>query len=411
MHLIVLDDESRIANFIAVLARERGWTADIAGNDKEFQALYNAKIPDAIMLDLQLGSSDGIEEMRFLREVHYSGVIALMSGFDSRVLASAQQVGRSFGLRIASVLEKPARASRIREVLEEIENRLTHATPMVSGRTGFPAGRETENILPDAVANALRNGEMELHLQPILNAKDHSVVQLEGLIRWRHPTYGMVLPDQFIPIAERDQSVIDGVTSWVIETALNQYRRLATSGFTIPIAVNLSGMNLHSLDFPDRLAALVASANLPPSALALEITESVAMHGSSAIIDVLTRLRLKGFQLAIDDLGTGYSTLKALRQIPFSEIKIDKSFIADVLQSKESRAIVTSIIDLAGRMNLICVAEGVESGDIATLLTNLGIDRLQGYFYSRPVPFDNLAEWLAAWPTTPHPAKSGRSSG
>ena len=408
MFLIVLDDETRIASLIATLARERRWTVGVATSGTDFQSLYSAKVPDAIMLDLRLGSSDGVEQLRFLQARNYRGAVVLMSGFDQRVLASAQQVGRSLGLRIVNVLEKPARVTRIRDVLKELETQLEPLPVLDPTDSHAP---EPDSIRPEGLAEAMDRGEMELYLQPILNAANLSVVRLEGLIRWRPPGHGIVLPDKFISVAERDPAVIDRLTFFVIKTALEQYLRLRENGCAVPIAVNISGMNLRSLDFPDRLAELVAQAGAPPSALALEITESVAMRDRGPIIDILTRLRLKGFELAIDDLGTGHSSLEALKEMPFSEIKIDKSFVMDALKSRTSLAIVTSIVDLAGRMGVVCTAEGVESDDIAVLVTNLGIDHLQGYFYSRPIPFGNLVVWLSTWTAAHRSDEFHRSAG
>jgi EAL domain-containing protein (putative c-di-GMP-specific phosphodiesterase class I)/ActR/RegA family two-component response regulator len=408
MFLIVLDDETRIGSLIATLARERNWTVSVATSGTEFQSLYSAKAPDAIMLDLQLGTSDGVEQLRFLQARNYRGAVVLMSGFDQRVLASAQQVGRSLGLRIVNILEKPARVTRIRDVLKELETQLEPLPVLDATDSHAP---EPDSIRPEGLAEAMDRGEMELYLQPILNAADLSVVRLEGLIRWRPPGHGIVLPDQFISVAERDPAVIDRLTFFVIKTALEQYLRLRENGCAVPIAVNISGMNLRSLDFPDRLAELVAQAGAPPSALALEITESVAMRDRGPIIDILTRLRLKGFELAIDDLGTGHSSLEALKEMPFSEIKIDKSFVMDALKSRTSLAIVTSIVDLAGRMGVVCTAEGVESDDIAVLVTNLGIDHLQGYFYSRPIPFGSLVVWLSTWTAAHRSDEFHRSAG
>lgn len=408
MFLIVLDDETRIASLIATLARERRWTVGVATSGTDFQSLYSAKVPDAIMLDLRLGASDGVEQLRFLQARNYRGAVVLMSGFDQRVLASAQQVGRSLGLRIVNILEKPARVTRIRDVLKELETQL-EPLPVLDPTDSHAT--ELDSIRPEGLAEAMDRGEMELYLQPILNAANLSVVRLEGLIRWRPPGHGIVLPDKFISVAERDPAVIDRLTFFVIKTALEQYLRLRENGCAVPIAVNISGMNLRSLDFPDRLAELVAQAGAPPSALALEITESVAMRDRGPIIDILTRLRLKGFELAIDDLGTGHSSLEALKEMPFSEIKIDKSFVMDALKSRTSLAIVTSIVDLAGRMGVVCTAEGVESDDIAVLVTNLGIDHLQGYFYSRPIPFGNLVVWLSTWTAAHRSDEFHRSAG
>jgi len=412
MRLLILDDNLRIATLVAALARAQGWEAETASTGSEFQALYLARVPDGIMLDLQLGNSDGVEQMRFLRASQFLGAMALMSGFDPHVLSSARELGQSFGLRITSVLEKPARAARVREVLKEIEAGVMSRAPDAAGEQSRAAiASAIGNIDPSEIASALARGEMALHLQPIVSAESGEVVQLEGLIRWHSPQYGTIPPSQFVPVAEQKDAVIDQLTFCVVQTALNHYLHLTREGFAVPIAVNVSGINLRSLDFPDRLAALVASANAPPSAIALEVTESVAMLGLDTIADVLTRLRLKGFALAIDDLGTGFSSLRALKQIPFSEIKIDKSFIADVVQSKESYAIVTSIVDLARRMNLICVAEGVENHETAQLLSNLRIDRLQGDYYSPPMALEDLVKWLGERNTRVRSVASDRSSG
>jgi EAL domain-containing protein (putative c-di-GMP-specific phosphodiesterase class I) len=238
---------------------------------------------------------------------------------------------------------------------------------------------------------------MELHLQPIVSVSDYKSRSAEGLIRWRHPVAGMVPPDGFIPIAERDEAVIDQLTRWVIETAASHPKRLAVLGFPIRVCVNVSGMNLHSLDFPDRVAASLHSASVRPDVIGLEITETSAMRDPAATADILTRLRLKGFMLAIDDFGTGHSSLEALRRIPFSTVKIDKGFVTDIASSRSSLTILRAIIALAHDLGLACVAEGVESEAAAGLLAELGVDNLQGYFFSRPLPLARFATWIRRW--------------
>ena len=245
------------------------------------------------MLDLQLGASDGVEQLRFLRGVGYSGTIVLMSGFDARVLASAQQIGESLGLTIAAVLEKPARAVQVHEALAAMQRSLA--------ATALPpteAQPEHAAISANDVAQAINAGQMELHLQPIVSAAGHVVTSAEALIRWRDPSLGLVLPDRFIPVAEADTDVIDRLTMWVAETGVAHYRRLAELGSEIQICINISGRNLQSLDFPDRMAGVLEHMSAPPGAIGLEITETVAMHDLDATTAILTRLRLKGFPVA-----------------------------------------------------------------------------------------------------------------
>ena len=391
MYVVVLDDDESIGLFMAAVARERGWTARMVMCEADFQALIAAAPPDAIMLDLQLGSSDGIEQLRFLHSVGYGGAVVLMSGYDSRVLASAQQVGGSLGLTIAAVLEKPARAARVREVLAAIER-----TPAATSPTAAP-DPVPKGISPAAVARAIDAGRMELHLQPIVSAARSTVTCAEALIRWRDPALGLVLPDRFIPAAEQDTRVIDRLTMWVAETSVGLYQRLAELGSEIQICINISGLNLRSPDFPDRMADVLDRVSAPPGSIGLEITESVAMHDLDATAAILSRLRLKGFPVAIDDFGTGHSTLTALRRMPFSTIKIDKSFVSELETSSDSLTIVRSVIQLARDMRLASVAEGVATAGTARLLTEMGIDSLQGFYFSRPLPFDGFVAWLRKW--------------
>jgi EAL domain-containing protein (putative c-di-GMP-specific phosphodiesterase class I)/CheY-like chemotaxis protein len=406
MRLMVLDDDDGISSFVAAVARQRGWSTQVAAEAARFQAMFHAGRPDAIFLDLQLGSSDGVEQLRFLHRAAYAGQVVLMSGFDTRVLAAAQDVGDSLGLAIAAVIEKPARAARVAAVLQQIQRHLSAAAaaaPVVAAAPAPPAARD---ITPARIAAGIAAGELELHLQPVVVPADRSTRGAECLVRWRHPTAGLVLPEDFIAIAESDQVVIDQLTQWVIEAAATHWRGLAARGLAVRLCVNVSGRNLHSLDFPDQVAAVLARLAVPPDAITLEVTESVAMRDLEATTDILTRLRLKGFGLAIDDFGTGHSSLAALRRMPFSILKIDKSFICDLVRSQDSLIIVTSLIQLARSMGLTSIAEGVESEEVAARLTELGIGGMQGYHFSRPLPFDAFAAWLEARkrPAAPAPA-------
>lgn len=387
--LVVLDDDEWIAAYMATVAKDCGWTARTVADETLFQMMVRGAPPDAIMLDLQLGSSDGIEQLRFLHQQGYAGAVVLMSGFDPRVLAAAEQVGGSLGLTIAGTLAKPARAARIREVLTAIQH-----IPILEPVEADDSPQDDTVFSPDDVAQAIDGGLMELYLQPIVSADGLAVKRAEALVRWRDPVLGLVTPERFVPVAETDEAVIDRLTMWVAETGVAQYRRLAALGSPIQVCINVSGRNLQSLDFPDRMASLLHRESVPTGAIGLEVTESVAMDDPDATTSTLTRLRLKGFPVAIDDFGMGHSTFDILRRMPFSTIKIDKSFVREVETSSDSFNIVKSVIQLARDMQLASVAEGVENADAARLLAELGIDSLQGHFFSPPRPFEAFAGWL-----------------
>jgi EAL domain-containing protein (putative c-di-GMP-specific phosphodiesterase class I)/ActR/RegA family two-component response regulator len=392
MHLLVFDDDERMADIVAAIGCDCGWTTAKATSATDFWAAYQANRPDAIVLDMRLGRSDGIEQLRLLSGASFTGSVVLMSGVDPRVLVSAQEVGRSLGLAVRAVIEKPVRAARVRSVLAALQ---AAGEPRETATDAAAAADPNQvRITPAMVAQALKAGQMELHLQPIVSSKHQKPVGAEGLVRWYHPVRGLLPPSEFVPVAEEDQRVIDQLTAWAIETAALQYRDLAAQGLAVPINVNVSGRNLHALDFPDRIAALLDGLGVPPEAIGFEITETVAMEDRRLTADILTRLRLKGISLSIDDFGTGHSTLESLRRMPFSTIKIERSFVADLLTSHDAFNIVRSIIDLARTMGLTSVAEGVEDKRVADCLIELGVDSMQGYGFARPLPLPAFVAWL-----------------
>lgn len=393
MHLLVVDDERGISTFISFVARDRGWTASAAATAMAFRAAFIEEPPDVIVLDLQLGSSDGVEQLRFLADKGFSGKLILVSGFDRRVLAAAEQRAQSLGLAVTATETKPLRVKRLHEILELAETAL-NAQPDKAAQVS--ASAMPTIFEPAAIGEGIAAGQMEIHFQPILSSEGRRASHIEALTRWRHPTFGMVPPDRFIPAAESDPAVIDRLTAWLIGAVIDRHKALSAAGHAVRISVNLSAVNLHTLSFPDEIAARLSEAGISCSDIALELTESAAVSNLDEMVDILTRLRLKGFQLMMDDFGIGYSSLHFLRQLPFSVIKLDRSFVSDINASEDSFAIVKSVVDLAHQMGLETVAEGVENEEAAELLSRMGVTGLQGYFFSRPLPYPEIADWLAA---------------
>jgi EAL domain-containing protein (putative c-di-GMP-specific phosphodiesterase class I) len=204
-------------------------------------------------------------------------------------------------------------------------------------------------------------------------------------------------------LAERDVATIDALTRWVVLAAVKAYRLLAELGISVPVSVNLSPQNLHDLELPEFLETCLTVGGMPAEHLHIEITETTAFGDPAHTMDVLSRLRLKGMSLSIDDFGTGYASLQILRQMPFSEIKIDRSFVSDMTESRDSRAIVKSIADLAANMEMDCVAEGVESEEAAALLEEFGVETMQGFLIARPMPATAIPDWFASWTHTAAP--------
>ncbi len=244
---------------------------------------------------------------------------------------------------------------------------------------------------------ALEDNALELYYQPKISMRSGHVNGFEALARWSHPTHGMIPPDEFIALAERT-GMIRALTDWVLASALRQSTALRQAGIHLPIAVNLSAFNLQDPHLLDKIQELCAACCMEQGMLELEITESAVMADPVGALDVLSRLRDLGIPLYIDDFGTGYSSLSYLKKLPVATIKIDKSFVADMLEDADSASIVRSTITLAHDMSLTVVAEGVEDGNVWAKLKALGCDAGQGYYMGRPMPAEQINAWLSESP-------------
>jgi len=239
---------------------------------------------------------------------------------------------------------------------------------------------------------AIQHDGLLLHFQPKILSTTGALHAVEALVRWDHPIHGMMPPDDFIPLAERT-GLIEDLTIWVLKRALQQCSNWHEKKNSIGMAVNVSSLCLLNPEFPEILTGLLASCNLPPQSLIIEITETSMMGDPDRALSILNRIHRQGVKISIDDFGTGYSSLSYLRQLPVSELKIDKSFVMDMLNSESDATIVRATIQLGHALGLQMVAEGVESRQILNQLRSMGCDLQQGFFISRPVPAKELTAW------------------
>ncbi|MDX6208261.1 MAG: hypothetical protein QOE24_652 [Frankiales bacterium] len=240
--------------------------------------------------------------------------------------------------------------------------------------------------------NGLADDELVVYYQPKVSLHDGRLVGVEALVRWQHPTRGLLAPGAFVPQIENTM-LMDRVTAAVLERALNQVRAWSLQGQLIPVSVNIPTRSLLSAGFVDQVRSALLASSVDATMLTLEITESSAMNEPARAVQVLHALRASGVRVSIDDYGTGYASMAYLKDLPVDELKIDRSFVDTALQDNASRILVTSIIDLAARLRLTVVAEGVENQATADLLRDSGCQIGQGYHYARPMPADALAAW------------------
>ncbi len=252
---------------------------------------------------------------------------------------------------------------------------------------------------------ALANDELVVHYQPKATF-DGKVVGVEALVRWQHPTLGLVPPDRFIPLAEHS-GLIRPLTVCVLRAALDQLRRCREQGMDLTVAVNLSAQHLLDRDLPGQVTEMLREVDIPADRLELEITESSLMVNPKRAVEVLTRLGEIGVRIAIDDFGTGFSSLQYLKQLPVNVLKVDRTFVGAMADNDHDALIVRSTIDLGRNLGLQVVAEGVETTEIWDALADLGCDIAQGFLLARPMPSGELSEWLRTQPVAGAPATVG----
>jgi len=247
--------------------------------------------------------------------------------------------------------------------------------------------------LMGALRNAIANSELKLYYQPKVEISTGKMQSVEALVRWQHPEFGFIPPDQFIPLAEQTGLIIP-LTLWVLETAARQCREWLRVGLELSIAVNLSMWDLRELTLPNTIGALLERYALPAHLLRVELTESVVMTDVERTLDILNRLSKLGIQISVDDFGTGYSSLAYLKRMPITELKIDRSFVMHMADTEADATIVRSTVAMAHSLGLKVVAEGVEDEKTWCLLADFKCDTAQGYYMSRPISSQDLEQWI-----------------
>jgi diguanylate cyclase (GGDEF)-like protein len=291
----------------------------------------------------------------------------------------------------------PAHGADASALIQHADAAMYQAKRSKSGYAMYSVGEEEASrdrlLLLGEFRDAIQRAQLWLYYQPAVDPSTKRIIGMEALVRWQHPRLGLLPAASFIPFAEQT-GLIRPLGEWVLRTAAAQSAHWTRVGIDTPISVNLSARDLPDLELPERIAQLLEAADVRPSRLRLEITESVVMSDPARSLEILGRLRDMGIDLSIDDFGTGYSSLSYLRRLPVAEIKIDRSFVTDMLSDPGAAAIVRSTIDLGHNLGLRVIAEGVESEEVAAQLGSLGCDGIQGYYVSPAMPAELVPGWI-----------------
>jgi EAL domain-containing protein (putative c-di-GMP-specific phosphodiesterase class I)/FixJ family two-component response regulator len=343
---------------------------------------------DAAICDLNMPGIDGVQFLRELATMRFRGALVLVSGEDERILQSVSRLATAHRLNVLGALRKPVALEGLRQLLQSL--------PTLQRQPTLRPVRKTYETA--AIERAIADGQLLNHYQPQVDLASTAIVGVEALVRWQHPADGLVFPDQFVASAEAG-GLIDALARSVLANALADARRWQDEGLTLQLSINVSMDNLAALDFPERVAGEAAAAGVAADRLVLEVTESQAMRDPVVLLDIATRLRLKRIGLSIDDFGTGHSSLVQLRDVPFDELKLDRSFVHGAARDPALQAILQATLGMARQLGLRTVAEGVEDRDDWDGLRALGCSLAQGWFVARPMPASDLPNWVRGWHT------------
>ncbi|MDD3030099.1 MAG: EAL domain-containing response regulator [Alphaproteobacteria bacterium] len=377
MRLLIIDDEEDICDLIAEVAERHGLTTQSVTDAEQVDSILNEFSPDVIMMDLMMPGVDGVELLRLLSEKAKTAQLCLISGSDSRVLNGARRLGSAHGLNVVEALEKPLSIQTLKTFFESVTKSKKDSDVGVR-------------------AQALAKGEFCLYYQPVVEISSRNIKGLEALVRWNRPDQGTLLPDAFLKQIT-DDGLMQELTLFVIREAIKQAASLFLSGRSLTMAINVTASTLLDLSLPDQIAEACEQSRLPTEKLILEVTETEAMRDVTRTMDVLLRMRLRNIGVSIDDFGTGHSSLRELQRMPFSELKIDKSFITDAPTNKDSAVIMNSIIDLGHNLGLKVIAEGIEDQKTWDLLNEKGCDFGQGFLIGHPMAASDIHTWIEKW--------------
>jgi EAL domain-containing protein (putative c-di-GMP-specific phosphodiesterase class I) len=384
--VLIVDDSGAQRRFAAALCRELGIAAvREAGNGQEALAILDALAspPALLIIDLEMPTMDGLELLGALRERGVSAPIVIASSRERALVHSVQGLGGALGLRILGAVQKPLTLAGLASLLSS-----DAGTAVQPERPG-----DVEPVDPETLRSALDGFEITVHYQPQVEIDTGYVRGVEALARWTSPALGVVSPERFVRTAEQ-HGMVHQLTLQVLNQALLQAAAWSGEGLELRVAVNLSPVLLNRAQLVEEISELQQCHGVPPDRIVLEVTESTLLGELAVALGVLTRLRLRGFRLSLDDYGTGFSSMQQLARIPFTELKIDRSFVHGAHDRESLRVILRSALDLAGKLGIETVAEGLETMPDWRLLREYGCTLAQGWLLAKAMPAERFAPWL-----------------
>lgn len=382
--VLIVDDSALHRAHAEELLREIGITEITHakdGNDA-LAVMANADYPpDLMLLDLEMPGMDGVELLQQLMHLHLHIDVVVVSSRENALLTTVEVMSQTLGIAILGALQKPLSKERLAAVL-------SHHSKSV-GAKPKPAPYPL-----DVIVGGLNRGQFHCHFQPKVAIATGIIKGVEALARWQHPQHGVIAPDRFIDPLERNGAIMQRFTMALLDDVLKQMHVWHGGGLSLTVAVNISAQSFADSRFVEQVIKRVEDHGIDPKYLVLEVTETAIMTDIGASLGTLARLRLKGFGLAIDDYGTGFASLQQLSRIPATELKIDRLFVDGCHQRDHLIIMLESAVQLAAKLKLSVVAEGVEQEADWKVLQRIGCETAQGYLIAKPMPASDLLPWV-----------------
>lgn len=389
INIMVIEDNDLQRLLVVKMLYTLGVTS-ILDTDNCKQALEvlrvaNVRPVDIAICDLKMPEMDGMEFLRHLGQEQHNISVIIISALDSKLLASVGKMAQAYGIKLLGIIEKPVLLGQLKALISKCESLDSKQRQLIAAVPIF----SLEEILL-----GIRAKQFEPFFQPQVDLKTGQVTSVEALARWIHPERGVINPYAFIPLLEQSDK-IDELTFIILEKAASACRVFRDKGYALSVSVNLSIVSLTDTTLADRIIQAVRKTGADPHDITLEIIETAAMTDVAHALENLARLCMEGFSLSIDDYGTEYASIQQLTRIAFSELKIDQSFVKGFSDNKTLRIVVESSIEMAHRLQVKSVAEGVETQRDWDTLKNMGCDMAQGNFISPPMDLQAFIDYMA----------------
>jgi len=386
LNVLLIDDSQSILSYVSTVLETN------YGIDKIYQAtsaeeainvLQKSNHFNLLFIDLNMPNIDGIQLLKQIKELNYTGYLVIMSGVSTRVISSVELLAKQYNLNYIATLLKPLHESDFSKVFSKLGKPRAKTKP-------------AESLKTYEIIRALKNNDFTVHYQPQVSLSERKFVGVEALCRIKHPRLGIVTPDKFIDKAEESE-LIQHITFEVIKQAFTDWNKWRKMGLALNIAVNVSPSNLQLPDFADHLLSLLKQHSVPVEKLCVEVTENILATDKAQELSNISRINMHGIKIALDDFGTMHATIERLQKLPIDCVKLDKSYFIESDNNNHHLDILNTTLALSEKLHVLTCAEGIETGEAMNLATDLKCDIAQGYFISEPLPARDILPWAQSW--------------